>query len=83
MGGKSLKRELETLEDDIKNLQRRDMLAKMDRNHYVNDIETNVWGFGEVLDDMNLRLSSKIRLLNGIIMKYDFEAAASGIVPPN
>ena len=77
MGGKSLKRDLETLEDDIRNLKRKDMLAKMDRNHYVNNMDTAIWGFGDVLDDLNLRLSSKIKILNGIIMKYDFEAAAS------
>ena len=77
MGGKSLKRDLQSLEDDISALKRKDMMAKMDRNHYVSNIEGNVWGFESVLDDLKLRLVGKIKLLNGLVMKYDTEAATS------
>ena len=77
MGGTELKQDLQKVEDYISALKRKDMMAKMDRNHYVSNIEGGVWGFESVLDDINLRLVGKIKLLNGLIMKYDGEAAAT------
>lgn len=77
MGGDSLQRELDELTDDIRNLKRKDMLAKMTRNEYVNDIEGNLWSFDSAIDDLNQRLVGKVQMLNAIIMKYDTEAAAT------
>ena len=74
MGGKSLKRTLESLQDRVGEFDRKKMMQKIEQNHYVNSLEGNVWDFESAVDVLREEIVSRIKLLNGMIMKFDIEA---------
>ena len=81
MGGKSLKREKESLEDRVSDFERKKMMQKIEQNHYINSLEGNVWDFENAVDVMREEIVSRIKLLNGMIMKFDVEALTEPQTP--
>lgn len=68
-----LEEELESLEMDVKLLDRRMMIMRMNRSAFVKMIWGSVDRIDDALSDMDEKLMMKVNMIKSILNKYDSE----------